>query len=173
MVTSFIRLRLMRAMAKETDLSWKVATPATWVCIEGNLIVICGALPILRLFLRHVCPRLIGEYGTNKSATGGRSKPENGSTELSSIERTKRSMRNRSHKDQYSTMETVVGVDEGSDTCIVERAGKAAVAVDITDPGYQNRDDSSLAQHAAPVPYSSQARSTPPPRPVRSPPPPQ
>ncbi|EME80791.1 uncharacterized protein MYCFIDRAFT_110181, partial [Pseudocercospora fijiensis CIRAD86] len=68
MVTSVIRLCLMPPLVKSTDMSWHLATPATWICVEGNLVVICGCLPILRLFLRHVAPRLIGEYG-NASAS--------------------------------------------------------------------------------------------------------
>ncbi|CAK3920277.1 hypothetical protein AC579_6149 [Lecanosticta acicola] len=169
MVTSMIRLCLMPPLVKATDMSWAILKPAIWICIESNLIVICGSLPILRLFLQNVAPRLIGEYGST-AATGrpGRSaqKHEYASAELSNLERSK-----RSHRDQYSTMETVVGNDEGSDTFIGERADKAAIAVDITDLGDRDRDDSSLAKHAAPVPYSH-GRSTPPPRPARSPPPP-
>jgi hypothetical protein len=35
--------------------------------VESNLLVICCCLPTLRRFLRHVAPRVIGEYSSTKS----------------------------------------------------------------------------------------------------------
>ncbi|KXT09774.1 hypothetical protein AC579_6149 [Pseudocercospora musae] len=131
MVTSLIRLCLMPPLIKAVDMSWSLATPATWICIEGNLVVICGCLPILRLFLRHVAPRLIGEYGS-ASGTGrsGRSgnKPGIASSELSNIKSngTKGSTRtNYARMDEFDIMKTEVGAadDDGSETHMIASNG--------------------------------------------------
>ncbi|KAF2217241.1 hypothetical protein CERZMDRAFT_11067, partial [Cercospora zeae-maydis SCOH1-5] len=61
MATSLVRLSIMPPLIVMTDMPWSLSVPATWICVEGSLIIICGCLPILRLFLKHTCPRLIRE----------------------------------------------------------------------------------------------------------------
>ena len=45
--------------------------------VESNLLVICCCLPTLRRFLRHVSPRVIGEYSSGPSGgkTGASRRP--------------------------------------------------------------------------------------------------
>ena len=40
-------------------------------CIEANLVIICGSLPLLRQFLRRFCPSWIGEHSKDSSQTTG------------------------------------------------------------------------------------------------------
>ena len=76
-VTSGVRLFLLFPMLKTIDQTWAIVTPGIWILIEANLVIITGALPTMRLFFRHVAPRLIGE-----SSMRSRSKPgANGSTD--------------------------------------------------------------------------------------------
>jgi hypothetical protein len=42
--------------------------------VESNLLVICCCLPTLRRFLRHVAPRVIGEYSSGPSGKTGNSR---------------------------------------------------------------------------------------------------
>jgi hypothetical protein len=96
-VTSGVRLALLFQILKSDDQTWAIVTSGicmyglSSVCgyaviesnthdslIEANLIIITGCLPTMRLFFRHVTPRLIGKqsarghshnpgtkYGTN------------------------------------------------------------------------------------------------------------
>lgn len=65
-------------MLKSLDTTWVIVTPGIWMyvyekdtmqyllltngsLIEANLVIITGALPVMRLFFRHVAPSFIGE----------------------------------------------------------------------------------------------------------------
>ena len=133
MVTSLIRLSLMPPLIKATDMPWQLTTPSTWICVEGNLVVICGCLPILRLFLRHFAPRLIGESTYASGSNSRRYKTENGSSELSNLERSKRSIRGHNRKNQYDVYDGDVTRDDGSQICIVNATCKPVVAIDTTN----------------------------------------
>ena len=67
LVTSCIRLALLPPMLTNLDVAWAVSTPAIWISIEASLVIVCGCLPTLRLFFRHVAPRLIGESTLKRS----------------------------------------------------------------------------------------------------------
>ncbi|KAF2744974.1 hypothetical protein M011DRAFT_460462 [Sporormia fimetaria CBS 119925] len=60
-ITSAVRFVLLFPMRKTIDQTWAIVTPGLWILIEANLVIITGSLPVMRLFLRHVAPRLIGE----------------------------------------------------------------------------------------------------------------
>ncbi|KAF1362387.1 hypothetical protein EJ07DRAFT_12641, partial [Lizonia empirigonia] len=60
-ITSAVRLVLLFPMLKTIDQTWAIVTPGIWILIEANMVIITGALPTMRLFFRHVAPRLIGE----------------------------------------------------------------------------------------------------------------
>ncbi|KXT08850.1 hypothetical protein AC579_1482, partial [Pseudocercospora musae] len=132
LVTSLVRLSLLPPMVSATDVTYAISTPAIWICIEANLVVICGCLPILRLFFRHVAPRLIGEYSGGsgprgrKAAGGGLS-----IAELSNLDRTKRSQ--RSHvRNEWSQWEREMAEDDGSEDFIVDkRTGRIVAAPSI------------------------------------------
>ena len=166
MVTSIIRLTLMPPLIANLDMSWALATPATWICIEGNLVIICGCLPILRLFCRHVCPRLIGEYGNTSGSArpGGSNRPDNGSAELSNLEK-----KSRIRSQHYAKMndmtqgDTLVDQDDGSDKYIIEHGAKGGnVMVDTIEviPQERERSDSAAFEEVemSPKPYSQICR---------------
>ncbi|KAL1625201.1 hypothetical protein SLS56_007396 [Neofusicoccum ribis] len=66
-VTSVVRLILLLPMLTDLDQTWAVSIPCVWILVEANLVVICGCLPIIRKFARHVAPRLF----SNPASSGG------------------------------------------------------------------------------------------------------
>ncbi|CAN9280749.1 unnamed protein product [Alternaria alternata] len=63
-----LRLALLFPMLQTIDQTWAIVMPGIWMqvfpessLIEANLVIITGCLPTMRLFFRHVAPRLIGE----------------------------------------------------------------------------------------------------------------
>lgn len=70
-MTSGIRLGLLPALLKATDVPWDAAPANVWSFIEANLFVICGSMPTLRKFFKHFAPRLIGSYGNSTAAGYG------------------------------------------------------------------------------------------------------
>lgn len=71
-VTSIMRAVVLPALLTSTDTSWDVAYASMLVVVEANLIIICGMLPTLRKFCRHVAPKIIGEnsYGHSNRSGG-------------------------------------------------------------------------------------------------------
>ncbi|USW58983.1 hypothetical protein Slin15195_G123020 [Septoria linicola] len=162
MATSLIRLCLMPPLIKNLDMPWALTTPSMWICIEGNLVIICGCLPMIRLFLRHVCPRLIGECGINSNTgrSGASKRPENASAELSNLERKKDPRKSHARMNDFTQGETLVGPDDGSETCIIEASGKGSVTVDSVELGHggqrggERNDSAAENHHVPPRPYS-------------------
>ncbi|KAL1797158.1 hypothetical protein ACET3X_003764 [Alternaria dauci] len=60
-ITSAVRLALLFPMLQTMDQTWAIVMPGIWILIEANLVIVTGCLPTMRLFFRHVAPRLIGE----------------------------------------------------------------------------------------------------------------
>ncbi|KAF2123687.1 hypothetical protein P153DRAFT_303557 [Dothidotthia symphoricarpi CBS 119687] len=114
-VTSGIRLSLLFPMLKNPDVPWAVVTPGIWILIESNLIIITGCLPTMRLFFRHVAPRLIGESSigsrSQKPGTGYGTGYGTNSAHLASELHTMKSARTRT----YNRMENEDNVSIGSD----------------------------------------------------------
>ncbi|PKS12463.1 hypothetical protein jhhlp_000669, partial [Lomentospora prolificans] len=79
-VTSIIRLALLPRLMNPTDPTWEIAYISLWILVEGNLLIMCAALPTFRKFLRHVAPRLIGESTYGKSRTSGHASGRTGTT---------------------------------------------------------------------------------------------
>lgn len=73
--------------------------------IEANLVIITGCLPTLRLFLRHVAPRLIGEStarGSRKKSTGYGENSSHHVSELKTISSKRAQNYNRMNEDNIS-----------------------------------------------------------------------
>ncbi|KAF4984891.1 hypothetical protein FZEAL_44 [Fusarium zealandicum] len=71
LITSIVRLVLLLPALSNPDQSWTLAEGCLWVIIEANLLIICGSLPTLRVFLRRVAPRILAEKSTAKSSVPG------------------------------------------------------------------------------------------------------
>ncbi|KXJ85851.1 hypothetical protein Micbo1qcDRAFT_237247 [Microdochium bolleyi] len=72
-MTSAIRLALLPALLKQTDVTYEAAPPNIWSFVEANLFIICGSMPTLRKFFKHFAPKLVGSYGYGTSAPYGHS----------------------------------------------------------------------------------------------------
>ncbi|KAH7139820.1 hypothetical protein B0J13DRAFT_596808 [Dactylonectria estremocensis] len=64
--TSIIRLVKLPVVLASTDPSWDAAPANIWTFIEANLFVICGSMPTLRKFFKHLMPRIMGSSGASK-----------------------------------------------------------------------------------------------------------
>lgn len=49
------------------DQSWITASASVWSQLECNLLVICGTIPTLKKFFRHVAPRIFGSTDESKT----------------------------------------------------------------------------------------------------------
>lgn len=67
-MTSGIRLGLLPALLKQSDVTYEAAPPNIWSFVEANLFIICGSMPTLRKFFKHFAPKLIGSYGYGTSS---------------------------------------------------------------------------------------------------------
>ncbi|KAH8845494.1 hypothetical protein MCOR27_007097 [Pyricularia oryzae] len=81
-VTSIVRLALLVKTSGEADLTWAIAEATMWIGIEANLFIMCGSLPTLRKFAKHVGPVIFGESFASmfSSRRGGRSGASKGNT---------------------------------------------------------------------------------------------
>ncbi|KAF2168178.1 hypothetical protein M409DRAFT_21622 [Zasmidium cellare ATCC 36951] len=130
LVTSLVRLSLLPPMVTATDTTWAISTPAIWICIEANLVIICGCLPILRLFFRHVAPRFIGEssetVASHPSTSLGK-KPIHSVAELSNLdnkERRQAAQHPYDRMNEWDDWERDMGEDDGSDTYTMDSSGR-------------------------------------------------
>ncbi|KAI5460206.1 hypothetical protein BGZ63DRAFT_415562 [Mariannaea sp. PMI_226] len=79
--TSIVRLAYLPPVLKSTDPSWDAAPADVWTFVEANLMIICGSMPTLRKFFKHIMPKLMGtssnrsypsNYDMQRSATAQR-----------------------------------------------------------------------------------------------------
>ncbi|KAF5558002.1 integral membrane protein [Fusarium napiforme] len=68
LITSIVRLVLLLPSLSNPDQSWSLAEGCLWVIIEANLLIMCGSLPTLRVFLKNVAPRVLGDRSTRKGS---------------------------------------------------------------------------------------------------------
>lgn len=117
-ITSAVRLVLLFPMLKTIDQTWAIVTPGIWILIEANLVIITGALPTMRLFFRHVAPRLIGESsmrsrtepGASAYADGYAGGSKHGEAELKTLS----SKPTRSRYSRMGDDEVSIGSDEAA-----------------------------------------------------------
>ncbi|KAG9249808.1 uncharacterized protein F5Z01DRAFT_668148 [Emericellopsis atlantica] len=67
-VTSVIRVSILPQMLTSVDQTWVISWASVWIIVEANLFIVCGALPTIRKFLKHVAPTLIGETRCGRSS---------------------------------------------------------------------------------------------------------
>ncbi|RYP19383.1 hypothetical protein DL765_003356 [Monosporascus sp. GIB2] len=133
-------LVLLIPLLSSPDQPWDTAPASLWVFVEANLFIICGSMPTLRRFCRHVAPGFFGDSQSRPSAesgpssSGGRASNRNiarkarnqyekfgDSTELYSM-----TGRERSKSQRVMTVQVATGGgsgdDDRSDRAIMENA---------------------------------------------------
>ncbi|KAF4472990.1 integral membrane [Fusarium agapanthi] len=83
LITSIVRLVLLLPSLSNPDQSWSLAEGCLWVLvinpllynlansdsiIEATLLIMCGSLTTLRVFLKNVTPRVLGDKSTRKGS---------------------------------------------------------------------------------------------------------
>ncbi|CAH0027881.1 unnamed protein product [Clonostachys rhizophaga] len=65
-ITSIVRLSILKGMLTDPDVTWVVGNASIWTQVEGYMMIMCASLPTLRRFFKHVAPKLLGtsRYGT-------------------------------------------------------------------------------------------------------------
>uniref|UniRef100_A0A8H7N5M0 Rhodopsin domain-containing protein n=1 Tax=Bionectria ochroleuca TaxID=29856 RepID=A0A8H7N5M0_BIOOC len=65
-ITSVVRLSILKGMLTDPDVTWVVGNASIWTQVEGYMMIMCASLPTLRRFFKHVAPKLLGtsRYGT-------------------------------------------------------------------------------------------------------------
>ncbi|RYO80226.1 hypothetical protein DL766_009285 [Monosporascus sp. MC13-8B] len=130
-------LVLLIPLLSSPDQPWDTAPASLWVFVEANLFIICGSMPTLRRFCRHVAPGLFSDSQSKPSAENGPSSSGGGasnrniarkarnqyekfgdSTELYSM-----AGRGRSKSQQGMTAQVATGSGSGDD----DRSDKAII----------------------------------------------
>ncbi|KAI6093055.1 hypothetical protein F4821DRAFT_221985 [Hypoxylon rubiginosum] len=73
LVTSVVRLVLLLPGLGNKDQPWALAEGCLWVNVESNLLIMCGSLPTLKIFLNHVAPRILKDRSKKESSGPGSS----------------------------------------------------------------------------------------------------
>ncbi|KAI1759922.1 hypothetical protein GGR53DRAFT_511764 [Hypoxylon sp. FL1150] len=68
LVTSVVRLVLLLPGLGNKDQPWVLAEGCLWVIVEANLLIICGSLPTLKIFLNQVAPRILRDRSKKESS---------------------------------------------------------------------------------------------------------
>ncbi|KAK8034767.1 hypothetical protein PG993_009762 [Apiospora rasikravindrae] len=58
LAAAIMRLRSLLSMVTNPDTPWTMADAMLWLVVESNLIVLCGCLPTLRVFVLHIASKL-------------------------------------------------------------------------------------------------------------------
>jgi len=66
-----VRLAVILPMLSNIDQTWAVSIPCVWILVEANLVIICGSFPVIRQFLHHIAPGLIGEGSSAQTDRSG------------------------------------------------------------------------------------------------------
>ncbi|KAH7053393.1 hypothetical protein B0J12DRAFT_718522 [Macrophomina phaseolina] len=117
-ITSIVRLVLLLPMLTDLDQTWAVSIPCVWILVEANLVVICGCLPIVRKFARHVAPKLFSESSSGRKSGGyaGRGKRSFDFQTIGSKRSRPLGSRNKKGKMDYSNIELNSTWAGGDDT---------------------------------------------------------
>ncbi|ETS73770.1 hypothetical protein PFICI_14716 [Pestalotiopsis fici W106-1] len=73
--TSIMRLIQLIKSFDTTDQTWGGGVVLLWIFAEANLSIICASLPTVKIFIRHVAPRLLGTEYAKRSYPAGNSTP--------------------------------------------------------------------------------------------------
>ncbi|KAI7910521.1 hypothetical protein M9X92_011055 [Pyricularia oryzae] len=69
-VTSVIRLQLLPTLLTSTDISWDAGPANVWSILEANLFIICGSMPTLNRFAKHLMPAFMGGSSNGTGQAG-------------------------------------------------------------------------------------------------------
>ncbi|MCJ1463804.1 hypothetical protein MMC07_002413 [Pseudocyphellaria aurata] len=67
-VASVVRFFTLQQGGKTQDISWTTSKSTIWSCVEINLAILCACLPILRVPLQTLFPRVFGHRSADHSS---------------------------------------------------------------------------------------------------------
>ncbi|MCJ1424948.1 hypothetical protein MMC29_002836 [Sticta canariensis] len=68
-VASVVRFFTLQQGGKIHDISWTTSKSTIWSCVEINLAILCACLPILRVPLQTLLPRVFGHRSTDHTSS--------------------------------------------------------------------------------------------------------
>lgn len=129
-ITSVIRAAILPQMAG-ADQSWITASASVWSQLECNLLVICGTIPTLKKFFRHVAPKVLGS--TDNSKTGS----------TPNVPRTQLYNRSRNPYAQFGQDASELELTRWDQSEEVKVGAGVSTTITTGDPRPKSEDDSS------------------------------
>ncbi|CAG9988282.1 unnamed protein product [Clonostachys byssicola] len=145
--TSVVRLALLPVVLKSPDPSWDGCPADVWTFVEANLFIICGSMPTLRKFFKHLMPRLMGSSGQssgyrNPASPGPSNTLQSGGNVISRLRHKRKSYAQFASDGEENELQDF----RGGDTTKKQRSVTVTTADQSQVPGDNHSDEGAILQ---------------------------